>query len=125
MQTSGFGGFIGYNSQWDEVVIGVELNYTHGNFFGSSTGSQSRVFQFPTNYVTYADRISIGLDEDLRLRLAARARAGYPLGCFLPYGFVGLALGQANINRRADVNLDYQYVGSPFRRFQTTGAPPA
>ena len=41
-----------------------------------------------------------------------RARAGYPLDNFLPYGFVGLAMGQANINRRADVDLNYQYVGT-------------
>src|SRR5438552_15824645 len=25
---TGFGGFAGYNSQWDEVVLGVELNYS-------------------------------------------------------------------------------------------------
>ena len=74
MQSSGFGGFIGYNFQFYEAVIGVELNYTHGNFFGANSGGQSRVFQYPTDYVTYADRIFVGLDEAHRLRLVAGTR---------------------------------------------------
>ena len=32
---NGFGGFAGYNSQWDDVVLGVELSYLHGKFGGS------------------------------------------------------------------------------------------
>ena len=28
---TGYGGFVGYNSQWDDVVLGVEANYMHGN----------------------------------------------------------------------------------------------
>lgn len=111
MQSSGFGGFMGYNFQFSEAVIGVELNYTHGNFFGSNSGSQSRVFQYPTNYVTYATASS---SSSMKITDygSLRARAGYPVDNFLPYGFVGLAMGQANINRRADVNLNYQYVGA-------------
>ena len=110
-QSSGFGGFIGYNFQFTEAIIGVELNYTHGNFFGSNSGSQSRVFQFPTDYVTSATASS-SASMKITDYGSLRARAGYPVGNFLPYGFVGLALGQANINRRADVDLRYQYVGA-------------
>ena len=110
MQSSGYGGFIGYNFQFTEAIIGVELNYTHGNFFGANSGSQSRVFQFPTNYVTQATASS-SASMKLTDYGSLRARAGYPVGNFLPYGFLGLAMGQANINRRADVDLDYRYVG--------------
>ena len=42
----GFGEFFGYNSQWEDVVIGLELNYTHGKFGGSQTGSMSRSSPF-------------------------------------------------------------------------------
>ena len=73
MQSSGYGGFIGYNFQFSEAIIGVELNYTHGNFFGSNSGSQSRVFQYPADYVSYATASSSRLDEDHRLRLVAGA----------------------------------------------------
>lgn len=111
MQGSGFGGFVGYNYQFTGAVIGVELNYTHGNLFGANGGSQSRAFQYPTNYVSYATASS---SSSMKITDygSLRARAGYPVGNFMPYGFVGFGLGQADINRRADVNLDYQYVGS-------------
>src|SRR6185295_5097642 len=53
-QNSGYGGFLGYNAQWTDVVVGVELNYIHGKFFNSSTGTQSRSFFFPTDYLSTA-----------------------------------------------------------------------
>ena len=111
MQSSGYGGFIGYNFQFTEAIIGVELNYTHGNFFGANSGSQSRVFQYPTDYASTAIASS-SASMKLTDYGSLRARAGYPLGNFLPYGFLGLAMGQANINRRADVDLRYQYIGA-------------
>jgi len=108
---TGYGGFVGYNFQWTDALIGVELNYTHGTLFGSSKGSQSRSFQFPTDYITTA---SISSSSSMRLTDygSLRVRGGYALGSFLPYGFVGVALGQADINRRADASIDYLYVGT-------------
>ena len=50
----GFGGFVGYNFQWTDAVIGVELNYTHGKFGGSQTGSMSRFFTLPSGYTVGA-----------------------------------------------------------------------
>src|SRR5665213_2104896 len=41
-RSSGYGGFAGYNSQWDDVVIGVEASYLHGSFGGSSSASEER-----------------------------------------------------------------------------------
>src|SRR5882757_6047956 len=32
-----YGAFAGYNWQWDDVVVGIELNYMHGKFGGSQT----------------------------------------------------------------------------------------
>ena len=71
MQSSGYGGFIGYNFQWSEAIIGVELNYTHGNFFGANSGCQSRVVPVPHRLHDDATRILERLDEDHRLRLVA------------------------------------------------------
>ena len=28
----GYGGFIGYNTQWQDLILGVEANYTHTAF---------------------------------------------------------------------------------------------
>jgi opacity protein-like surface antigen len=111
-QNSGFGGFFGYNAQWTDVVVGVELNYVHGKFFNSNTGSQGRTFFFPTDYQTTAFARSNSSMEVTDYG-SLRVRGGYAFGCFLPYLFGGVALGQANINRQADYTLFYQYVGDP------------
>jgi opacity protein-like surface antigen len=111
MQSSGYGGFVGYNFQWSEAIIGLELNYTHGNFFGSSSGSQARSFQYPTDYVSRA-AVSSSATMKITDYGSLRVRGAYAVDNFLPYGFVGVAMGQANINRRADAQIDYQYVGA-------------
>jgi outer membrane immunogenic protein len=114
-QNSGFGGFLGYNSQWTDVVVGVELNYVHGKFFNSSQGSQARTFFFPTDYQTTAF-VSSSSSMTITDFGSLRVRGGYALGCFLPYLFGGVALGQANINRSASYDLKYTYVGSQIPR---------
>ena len=74
MHGSGFGGFVGYNSQWTDVVIGLELNYTHGNFVRLQQSARRPRSSVPTDYVPTADATSSALDEADRLRLAARPR---------------------------------------------------
>jgi outer membrane immunogenic protein len=110
-QNSGFGGFFGYNAQWSDVVAGVELNYIHGKFSSNSSGSQGRTFFFPTDYQTTAI-VSSSSAMTITDFGSLRVRGGYAYGCFLPYLFGGVALGQANINRRADATLFYRYVGT-------------
>jgi outer membrane immunogenic protein len=98
----GFGGFLGYNSQWSDVVVGVELNYMHGKFGGSQTDSMSRFFTLPSGYtdgVTYAGTARMNISDMGTLR----ARAAYSYGVFLPYAFAGVALGQADIIRTAHI----------------------
>jgi len=98
----GVGGFVGYNSQWTDVVVGLELNYTHGKFGGSQTGSMSRFFSLPSGYTvgaTYEGTARMSISDMGTLR----ARAGYAYGSFLPYMFAGIALGQADIVRTARV----------------------
>jgi outer membrane immunogenic protein len=110
-QNSGFGGFFGYNAQWTDVVAGVELNYIHGRLANGSSGSQARTFMFPTDYLSTAVASSSS-SMNIRDYGSLRVRGGYAWGCFLPYLFGGVALGQADINRRADVQLAYYYVGT-------------
>ncbi len=110
-QNSGFGGFFGYNAQWTDVVVGVELNYIHGKFFNSSKGDQTRTFFFPADYQTTA-HLSSSSAMTITDFGSLRVRGGYALGCFLPYLFGGVALGQANINRTAEYGIFYQYVGT-------------
>jgi outer membrane immunogenic protein len=99
---SGYGGFAGYNSQWDDVVLGVEASYMHGSFGGAQTDSMSRFFTLSSGYtdgVTYEGKAQIAISDMATIR----GRAGYAMDCFLPYAFFGVALGQADIIRSAHI----------------------
>ena len=98
---SGIGGFVGYNSQWDDVLIGVELNYLHATFDRSQSDIMGRGFMngndaYQVAYESYA-RMAVHDMGSLRLR------AGYAFGSFLPYAFGGVAIGQADITKTARV----------------------
>lgn len=100
---NGYGGFVGYNSQWDDVVLGVELSYMHGKFGGSQTDSVSRAFTDSSgafDVVTNTAFASVNLTDVA----SARLRAGYAWGVFLPYVFGGVALGRADIVRTATIS---------------------
>jgi outer membrane immunogenic protein len=100
----GGGAFAGYNSQWDDVVVGVEASYLHGGFGGSLTTADTRSSASPLtdNYyhqVTATSQAAISIKDMATLRV----RAGYAYECFLPYLFGGVALGNADISRSVTV----------------------
>jgi outer membrane immunogenic protein len=108
----GWGGFAGYNSQWEDVVIGVELSYLHGKFGGSQTDTMSRFFSDPSGFtdaVTYDASASMSVSD----MGTFRARAGYAVNQFLPYMFGGFALGQADIIRTAHISGIQYNAGGP------------
>src|ERR1700687_3110326 len=49
-RSSGGGAFAGYNSQWDDVVLGLEASYLHGGVGGPPTTAAARP-QLPLGYV--------------------------------------------------------------------------
>ncbi len=100
--SKGFGGFIGYNAQWDAAVIGVEASYMHGTFGGSTFGTMTRSFSASDGY-TYtvtSDNYAAMTVTDMA---TARIRGGWSTGMFLPYGFAGVAAGIGNVQRTANV----------------------
>jgi len=114
-RNSGFGGFVGYNSQFENVVIGVEANYTRysNSKWGTSTASLSRIISNPTGSNppaghTYEYTGTLTGDAAARVNDVAtlRARGGYTMGSFMPYVFAGLAIGFVDINRQAKVTID-------------------
>ena len=74
-----FGGFVGYNMQWETLVLGVEGAHNRPNSLNSSGSSlgQSATYKL-IDYGT------------------VRARAGYAFSQFLPYAFLGGAVGRLN-----------------------------
>lgn len=98
----GYGAFAGYNSQWDDVVIGLEMSYLHGKFGGASSGSMGRYMLLSDgdyHSVTSSASSSITINDIGTFR----ARAGYVWGGFMPYMFGGLALGQADTVRTVSI----------------------
>jgi len=92
------GAFAGWNAQWDDAVIGLEANYLHGTFGGTSTGSMERFQNLSDGYthdVTNTGRASININDMGTIRV----RGGWAWNCLLPYGYAGLAIGLADINR--------------------------
>jgi len=70
-----FGGFLGYNFQWDQLVIGFDTGYTYPAVLDFSTA---------TTHFKLVDYVPM------------RARAGYAFGSFLPYALLGVAVGRFN-----------------------------
>jgi opacity protein-like surface antigen len=97
------GGFVGYNSQWDDIVLGVELMYSKTNFSATAPS-------FPIGRVTSAG----GNTYDVNLRgsasaqiedyATARLRGGYVMRTFMPWAMIGFAVGRMNYQRSATVD---------------------
>jgi opacity protein-like surface antigen len=99
--STGFGAFIGYNAQWDDVVLGLEANYTKTNWMVSSSDSISR--HMDSGVTRYAATVDASSSIKLIDYTSIRGRAGYVMGHFMPYGMVGLVVGRADIMKSATV----------------------
>jgi outer membrane immunogenic protein len=102
---NGFGGFLGYNWQFDEAVVGLEVNYNRMNVEATASDSIERVFPDPSVSANYAYDVAVSGQSSIRVTDLAtlRTRAAYVMDNFLPYGFVGLAVGRADISNSASV----------------------
>ena len=91
----GFGGFAGYNSQWDDVVLSLELGYNRTSLSAIPTA-------FPISRVTsagnnaYAATLTGSGSMQMLDYATLRARAGWNIGNFLPYVTAGAAVGRMN-----------------------------
>jgi opacity protein-like surface antigen len=102
--TSGksYGAFIGYQMQWDEVVLGVEANYNRTNMSTSATDSMRRTFSTSDGY---SNDVQVTATSAIRITDygTVRMRAGWASGNFMPYAFAGIAVGRADVTRSARV----------------------
>ncbi|MGH6725009.1 MAG: outer membrane protein [Pseudolabrys sp.] len=98
-----YGAFLGYNVQWDQLVVGFDLAYNRMSSLDTS------VSDYIAREVTTSDKISndVTIIAQSSLRMidyaTLRARAGYAFGQFLPYAFVGGAAGRFNYSTIAVV----------------------
>ncbi|HTC03826.1 MAG TPA: outer membrane beta-barrel protein [Xanthobacteraceae bacterium] len=94
---AGFGGFAGYNTQFERLILGVEANYDQANL--SLTAPNSPISRRVTAGGIPYDVTVTGSGSVSELNFGTlRARGGWALGNFLPYAFAGVAVGHANVN---------------------------
>ncbi len=120
-----FGGFVGYNWQWEDAVTGIELNYNRTSLSGSSSDTIERLFLDDTNAPSgHHFQYDVTVQGSATARITDfgtfRLRGGWAAGPFLPYGFVAFALGRADVARSATV----QYVRTDFPDQGTVPLPP-
>lgn len=107
---TGLGGFIGYNCEWEDLILGLELNYNHVSLSANSSDSIARSFTDSTNLPSghhYLYDVNVSGQSSLHITDIAtfRGRAGWETGIFLPYGFAGFALGRANTSTTATLSF--------------------
>ena len=100
-----FGGFVGYNMQWQDLILSLEGDYRQASFsVNASNNPISRVTPPDSGGNTYLVNLAgAGSVDDLNYG-TLRARAGWIVGNFMPYGFFGLAVGVANTSVSATVS---------------------
>jgi opacity protein-like surface antigen len=106
-QGTGFGGFVGRNYQWDDLVAGVEANYNYfGGLSASTSGFNSLEIVNPPGQVnppgvdtTYGVTLTGRAAAQIKDVISFRARAGWAAGNFLPYAFGGIAVGRMDVSR--------------------------
>jgi len=95
---TGYGGFVGYNSQWDDVVLGIEGNYLHAGMRARTSGTAN--FGDPPFATATNSSVSINVTDFG----SARLRAGYVIGCFLPYLYGGVGVGSQTVERNVSAS---------------------
>lgn len=111
---SSIGGFVGYNSQWDDVIVGVDIHYNRASITGNAPVSPiTRVVS--AGGLNYTVTVSGNASMQITDFGAARLRAGWIVNNLLPYATAGFAFGRANVSRNANV----------FVTECTTASPPA
>jgi opacity protein-like surface antigen len=97
-----FGGFVGYNMQWENAVVGVEASYLHGSTASSASGSMGRSMVASDGY-TYGVTSESTASMQVNDFGSVRVRGGYVWDNALPYAFIGLGLGRATFTRSSHV----------------------
>lgn len=101
---AGFEGFVGYNTQFENLVLGVEATYDQASASLVAPNTPlTRLTPADSQGNSYLINMSgSGSLTDFDFG-TLRARAGWALGNFLPYGFAGLAVGHGNLNVAATI----------------------
>lgn len=114
-ENTALGAFAGYNFEWNNVVVGAELDYFHAMLSASAANGLTRSFSdsggLPAGH-NYYYTVTVGAESIFQMSNIGsfRARFGYEAGNFLPYTFVGFAMTRVSSTTAAAVSytaVDY------------------
>jgi opacity protein-like surface antigen len=100
-----YGAFLGYHIQFEDTIIGVEGNYNRVSAKLSSSDSIGRVVNTSDGYAN-AVVVSGSSSFEITDVATVRMRAGWVKDWFIPYGFIGVAVGRGGSVRSASVSID-------------------
>lgn len=114
--STSYGAFLGYNYEWESLILGLELNYNHFGLTAASSGALERSFtdsgNLPAGHHYFYD-MSVAGQSAFSMTDAAtfRTRIGWQAGRLLPYFFAGFALGR--IDTSTSTTLAYTATDNP------------
>lgn len=109
VQSTFLGGFAGFDTQWEDVILGAEVTYAHPNVMATAPGTpMGRSFINAPDSTGAETEYDINAGASATLHLTdygtVRARAGWAANnIFMPYGFVGFAFGRASYTSASEV----------------------
>lgn len=105
------GAFLGFNTVWDDVVLGLEADYTHSNLDAKSTYSEGRRFDSEDGSTFHIGRADSRTQTTLKDWGTLRGRVGWAAGNFMPFMTAGLAFGNLKSSSSTVLSLaQYQNV---------------
>jgi outer membrane immunogenic protein len=117
----GLGGFVGYNVQWDKAVVGLELNYTHSSV---SLVAPSTPLAREGVVGALIDDVTVDASASMHISdfATTRARLGWAIDHFMPYGTLGVAVGRADVAVSTNVTVVEK---DPSKPVNNPNPPPA
>jgi opacity protein-like surface antigen len=124
-QGTGFGGFVGRNYQFDDIVLGVEANYNYLSKLASSVAASEGPIQVAEPGLvlgagdTAVDGVSMSGAAALTIKdeMTFRGRAGWAAGNFMPYVFGGLAVARMDVARSVTPSVERTIYGPDAQSF--------
>jgi opacity protein-like surface antigen len=90
-----FGGFVGANWVWDDVILGLEADYI--TFWDKNQGIGTENFNV-SSLPGYGNVVRQGTQASSVNNVGLlKIRAGYAMGRFLPFATIGLAVAQGTV----------------------------
>lgn len=98
----GYGAFVGYNQQWEDTILGVELSYYKSDL---SSVAPSNPIGRRVQAGSLTDDVYVSGTASMKLNdlVGVKARAGWAAGIFLPYVSFGGVVGRADVAHSARV----------------------